>query len=181
MGHSKLTAKQESFAQDIANKKYKFHWEAYAANYNSQTNSKNSLYVKSCELLANSKVAVRIAEIEAKIKAKEKLTLDEILVRLAKRNEIDIRGLLNDDGTFKKISELTEDQAIFITGFKVTEIWGKGDDAGTQLGRTVDVKIESFKDIMDMLIRNHGGYAKDKESATDNLELLRDIVEGIKK
>lgn len=178
---NRLTPKMDGFAYDIANKTYDFDWQAYSAHYNTKNWSKNAIYVEACKLRSHPKVLLRIKELEDKIREEEKLTLDDIIIKLSKRSEVDIRGLLNDDGTFKKISELTEDQAIFISGFKVSEIWGRGDEAGIQIGRIVDVKIESFKDIMDMLIRHHGGYAKDKDTGSNNLDAIKEIIESVKK
>ena len=34
---------------------------------------------------------------------------------------------------------------------------------------------------MDMLIRYYGGSAKENNETTDNLELIKDIIENIKK
>ena len=187
MGHSKLTAKQEGFATDIANKKYDFHWEAYKANYATKTTSMNALYVNSCKLLANAKVALRIKEIEDKIKAKEQITLDQILVKLSDRCNLDMREMFNDDGTFKNIKELTQEQAMFLVGFDVNELWGyeKNEESGknerTQIGWAKKVKIESIKDIMDMLIKVHGGYAKDKEFGGDNLDAIKELIDKIRK
>lgn len=181
VGHNKLTAKQEAFAQDIANKKYKFIWEAYAANYDAGKSSKNVLYVNSCKLLANDKVALRIREIEDKIRAKEKITLDEIIVKLSQRVNMDIREMYNDDGTFKNIKDLTQEQAMFLVGIDTQEIWGRGDEKGVQVGVVKKVKIESIKDMLDMLIRHYGGYAKDKELGVgDQLDSVRELIKEMK-
>lgn len=187
MGHSKLTAKQEAFSSDVANKKYDFHWLAYEANYNCKRMSKNSMYVEACLLLQNHKVAQRIKEIEDKIKAKEQITLDQILVKLSDRCNLDIREMYNDDGTFKNIKELTQEQAMFLVEINTQELWGyeKNEESGkserTQIGWAKKVKIESIKDIMDMLIKVHGGYAKDNEQKTDNLDAIKEIIDKIKK
>jgi len=190
MGHNKLTAKQEGFAKDIANKKYTFHWEAYAANYNvSPKTSKNTLYVKSCELMSNGKVAERIKEIEGKIKAREKVTLDEILIKLSKRVNLDIREMFDNDDCMKPIHKLTQEQAMFLASFDVLEIWeweeyedaaGKKKKRKIQTGVLKKVKLESIKDIMDMLIKHYGGYAKDDTPANSNLEAIRDIINAVK-
>lgn len=183
MGHSKLTDKQERFAQDIANKKYKFFWEAYAANYDTKTKNKNVLYVNSCKLLANDKVALRIKEIEDKIKALEKVTLDEIIIKLSQRVNLDIREMYNDDGTFKNIKELTQEQAMFLVGIDTQEIWSKGAKGAPseQIGVVKKVKIESIKDMLDMLIRHYGGYAKDKEMPQSNIDAMREVIESMRK
>lgn len=179
MGHNKLTAKQELYSQALANKKFDHIWEAYADVYDVKKMSQNAIYVEACRLSQNPKVALRIKEIEAKIRAKEELTMDKIIVRLSKRNEVNAKDYFEDDGTFKKISELSDDEAVFITGIKVSEVWGKGDEAGAQIGRVVDVKFESFKDIMDMLVRIRGGYIKDKVDPNNSTDELKAILKDL--
>ena len=184
MGHSKLTQKQEGFASDVANKTYKFIWEAYAAHYNTKGMSQNTIYQESCRLLANPKVTARIQEIEEKIKLKEKVTLDEIIVKLSQRVNLDIREMYNDDGSFKNPKELTQEQAMFLNSFDVSEIWGfeideeSGKKERTQIGVMKKVKLESIKDMLDMLIRHYGGYAKDNEQKVGDLEAIREVVFG---
>ena len=179
MGNNKLTEKQDAFARDVANKKYKYIWEAYAANYNAKDSSKNVLYVNSCKLLANAKVALRIKEIEDRIQAKEKVTLDEIIVKLSQRVNMDIRGMFDDDSCMKGIKELTKEQAMFINSFDVQEIWGaSGDSKGkVKIGVLKKVKLESIKDMLDMLIRHYGGYAKDnKQKGSGISEAIKEVI-----
>ena len=173
-----LTLKEDTFAKYVA--EGKLYYEAYKLAYNAEKMGINTIYVKSSLLMSKDKIRIRVEEYRKQIKAQEKLTLDEIIVRLSRRNEVDIKGYVNPDGTFKKIDELTDDQAVFISGFKVSEIWGRGENSGTQIGRVVDIKIESFKDIMDMLIRHYGGYAKDKEPVNSNLDLIKELLDKIK-
>lgn len=185
MVNDRLTTRQEAFANDVANKKYGYIWEAYVANYTTKGWSQNSIYVEACKLRSHPKVSLRIDEIENKIKEKEKITLDEIIVKLSNRCDLDVRDMYNDDGSFKNIKELTKDQALFLVGIDTQEIWGwtEGDDGKkhkNQIGTVKKVKIESIKDIMDMLIKVYGGYIKDNEQKSDgNLDAIRAIVEGI--
>ena len=185
MGHKKLTAKQDGFAYDIANKKYDFQWEAYEANYNVKGMTRNSIYVEACKLIQNPKVALRIKEIEDKIKAKEKVTLDEILIKLSQRVNLDIREMFDENDCLIPIKEMTQEQAIFIESFDTNELWGWEDDESgkkqrTQIGVIKKVKIESIRSIMDMLIKYYGGYAKDNEQKSSNLDAIREIVQGSK-
>jgi len=189
MGHSKLTQKQDAFSSDIANKKYKHHWLAYEANYNCKGMSQNSIYVETCRLMQNPKVSLRIKEIEDKIKAKEQITLDEILVKLSERCNLDMREMFNDDNSFKNIKELDQEQAMFLSSFEVVELFdwvARTDDKGKskkeriQIGWVKKVKIESIKDIMDMLIKVHGGYAKDNDQKGNNLEAIRELIYDVR-
>ena len=174
----------EAFAWDIANKTYETIWEAYAANYDAKKSSQNVLYVNSCKLLAKDKIAIRIKELEKKIRDKEKVTLDEIIVKLSQRVNLDIRNMFNDDNSLKNIKDLTQEQAMFLVSFDVQEIWGPSfaDSKIKQvIGVVKKVKMESIKDMLDMLVRHYGGYAKDKEQPEGNLDEIREMIEGIKK
>lgn len=181
MATNKLTPKQEAFAWDIANKTYDYAWEAYSAAYNTKNWTKNALYVEACKALAHPKIILRIKELEKKIKDKEKVTLDEIIVKLSQRVEMDIREMFNDDNTLKNIKDLTKEQAMFLKDFEVQEIWGPtGDKGKTVIGTLKKVKMESIKDMLDMLVRHYGGYAKDKENAGGNIEAIRELVQELK-
>lgn len=189
-GHNRLTEKQDLFSIDIANKKYKFHWEAYAAHYDCSKMSQNAIYVETCRLLQNPKVALRIEELEAKIKNKEIVTLNDVIQKLSDRVNMDIRDMFNDDSTFKEIKQMTQLQATFLNSFEVHELWGwESKEVGgktvkvkTQMGLVKKIKMESIKDILDMLMKYHGGYAKDNDSGTaDALTHLADIIGEAKK
>lgn len=177
----KLTPMQEGFAWDIANKTYKFAWEAYAANYKADKMSQNAIYVEACRLQSNPKISLRIEKIEKEIHDKEKVTLDEIIIKLSKRVNLDVRDMFNEDSSFKSIKELTQDQAMFLNSFESHEIWSKANGENTAIGELKKVKLESIKDMLDMLIRHYGGYAKDKDNGNSDLDAIKDIIESIKK
>ena len=180
MGSDKLTTKQNAFASDVANKKYDYIWEAYAANYSTKGWNQNSIYVEACKLRSSPKVLLRIKDIEDKIQAKEKITLDEIIVKLSQRVNLDIREMYNTDGSFKNITEMTQEQAMFIASFEVNEIWGNVNKERAQIGVVKKVKVESIKDILDMLVRHYGGYAKDKAAVGTDLDAIKEIIDAIK-
>ena len=69
MTQSKLTAKQEAFAQGIANGLGQA--DAYRMAYNSNTASDSSIYVQASNLMKNSKVALRVAELKSQVADKQ--------------------------------------------------------------------------------------------------------------
>lgn len=174
-----LTKKQDGFAWDIANKTYDYDWEAYAAHYDTKKMSQNAIYVEACRLRSNPKISLRIKAIEKKIRDEEKVTLDEIIIKLSQRVNMDIREMYNDDGTFKNIKDLTQEQAMFLTGIDTQEIWGKEGKESVQIGVVKKVKIESIKDMLDMLIRHYGGYAKDKDFDKSEISEIKELISGL--
>jgi hypothetical protein len=69
MTQTKLTAKQEAFAQAIADGLGQA--DAYRMAYDSKTASEGSIYVQSSNLMKNSKVALRVAELKSQVAEKQ--------------------------------------------------------------------------------------------------------------
>ena len=69
MTQGKLTAKQEAFAQGIADGLGQA--DAYRMAYNSNTASDSSIYVQASNLMKNSKVALRVAELKSQVADKQ--------------------------------------------------------------------------------------------------------------
>ena len=69
MPHVKLTAKQEAFAQGIADGLGQA--DAYRAAYDAEGMKDNSIYPKASELMKNGKVSARIAELKAAVQEKQ--------------------------------------------------------------------------------------------------------------
>ena len=69
MADVKLTAKQEAFAQGIADGLG--HADAYRMAYDSATASDASIYVQASNLMKNSKVALRVDELKSQVVEKQ--------------------------------------------------------------------------------------------------------------
>lgn len=69
MPHVKLTAKQEAFAQGIADGLGQA--DAYRAAYDAEGMKDNTIYPRSSELMKNSKVTARVAELKAAVQEKQ--------------------------------------------------------------------------------------------------------------
>ena len=69
MPHVKLTAKQEAFAQGIADGLGQA--DAYRAAYDAEGMQDNTIYPRASELMKNSKVTARVAELKAAVQEKQ--------------------------------------------------------------------------------------------------------------
>lgn len=69
MPHVKLTAKQEAFAQGIADGLGQA--DAYRAAYDAGDMKDNTIYPRASELMKNSKVAARVAELRSQVQEKQ--------------------------------------------------------------------------------------------------------------
>nr|WP_319265265.1 terminase small subunit [uncultured Draconibacterium sp.] len=176
-----LTPKQEKFCQSVAHKEFDFIWEAYAAHYSASKMSQNSIYVEACKLIQNPKISLRIQEIEKEIVSKSQKTLDDILTAMSRRLDINIKAFHNEDGSYKNVHELTDDEAMCINEFNTEEIWaGKGADRA-QIGRIVKVKLIDIKSLWDMFMKKFGAYITKHTHEVEDLQDIQDIVERIEK
>jgi adenylate cyclase class IV len=162
----------------MAYKEFDFLWQAYAAHYNTKKMSQNTIYQASCRLLADSKIAARIREIEAEIVSKSQSTLDEILAAMSKRVRMDMRTYHKKDGSLKQPHEMTEDQAMCISEWDTrTTYIGKGEDV--QRVETTEYKLVDLKSLWDMFLKKYGAYITNLNVTNDNLEHLTDLLEDI--
>jgi len=69
MPHVKLTAKQEAFCQGIADGLGQA--DAYRRAYDAEDMKDNTIYPRASELMKNSKVAARVAELRSAVQEKQ--------------------------------------------------------------------------------------------------------------
>lgn len=69
MGSHKLTAKQEAFCQAIASGMTQA--DAYRSAYSADKMTDKVVYVKASEMMADGKIAVRVADLKAELEAKQ--------------------------------------------------------------------------------------------------------------
>lgn len=176
----KLTPKREKFCKDIAYETFDFDYQAYEAHFSTANMSKNSIYTETFKLMQVPAVSLRIKELRAKKRAAEKVTLDEIIVKLSKRVNLDIREMFNDDNTFKNIKDLSQEQAMFLRDFEVITTY-KGNEEEPFRIEVKKVKLETLKDMLDMLIKHYGGYAAEKSDAEKVLDSTRELINELRK
>ena len=92
-------------------------------------------------LLREPLIAERISELMAEKFKRLHMSADEILARTALVARADVRGLFNDDGTLKPVSELDDTAAAAIAGIEVLEEFsGTGKDR-VKVGETKKVRL----------------------------------------
>lgn len=77
---AKLTAKQEGFCQSVATGISLS--QAYRDNYNTENMSNECIWVKASELMANGKVAVRVAELHLLAQERTLVTVESLTKEL---------------------------------------------------------------------------------------------------
>jgi len=100
-----ITAKQDAFATACA--KGENASEAYRAAYDCRRMSRKTINEAACRLLANGKVAARIAEFRAPAVKAARLEIEETLRQLACVLRSDARRLFRQDGSLIRCTSST--------------------------------------------------------------------------
>ncbi len=115
-----LTRKQEEFVRH-----YLVDLNAAAAYRRAGYTARgNSAEVNAARLLRNAQVVDAIDKAMAERAARTEVDADRVLRELVKVAFFDIRKALNNDGSFKQISELDGDTAAALASFDVVELGG---------------------------------------------------------
>jgi len=131
----KLTAKQELFAQLVAQGKSQA--DAYREAYGAKKMKEQSVWQRASQVAANVKVASRVAELKEHALKRHVLVVDDVLREVRRIAMSDPRKLFHADGTLKKITELDDDTAAALSSIEVNEI-GTGDAV---IGYTKKLKL----------------------------------------
>lgn len=112
---AKLTPKQEAFVRayiETGNAS-----EAYRKAYGADNTKDSAVHVNASKLLKNTKVALRLAELQSKVAERHEITMDKIIRELALigfANMLDYIQTSEDGGAYVDLSKLTREQAAAI-------------------------------------------------------------------
>ena len=125
MTQAKLTAKQEAFAQAIADGLGQA--DAYRMAYDSNTASEGSIYVQASNLMKNSKVALRVDELRSQVVEKQLWTREMSVKGLIQAYRIaqDARTSTGMTAAVKELNVMhgfNEPTKLSITGNMVTRV-----------------------------------------------------------
>jgi len=114
----KLTPKQEAFALkyvECGNAS-----EAYRHAYDAENSKPETIWVRASEVLSNSKVAVRVMELQAQHVERHKATADRVVQELGRLAFSDLRNCLTESGQLKNPNDWDDDTAAAIGSLEVT-------------------------------------------------------------
>lgn len=136
--------------------------EAYRRAFSCGRMKDNTVWVRACELLKESNVAVRIKELRSNLQKRADLDVDEavgILANIARANVVDMLEIGRSGGSIiflvKDLSKLPVQFQLAIQSVKSTE---KG----------FEVKMYSKIDAIDRLSKIMGWYAPEKNEVISN-------------
>jgi len=171
-----LTAKQEAFAVAVA--KGSKASDAYRGVYSADRMTPKSINEEASHLLANPKVASRVAELRAPAMKVARLEVEETLRQLACVLRSDARRLFRPDGSLIPVHELDDETAAAIASVEVREEF-EGQGEGRKLvGYTRKVKFWDKNAAIDKAMKHLGLFEKDNAQQRENLTLIVNLVDG---
>lgn len=138
---AKLTAKQEQFAQLIAQGKSQA--DAYRGAYNASKSTDKTIWERASVLCADDKVAARIKELKDETAKRNTLVVDDILREIRRVATFDPRKLFDEHGNLKPVHELDDDTAAAIGSLEVAEMFGG--ESKEEGGRAIIGLTKKFK------------------------------------
>ncbi|WP_418187311.1 terminase small subunit [Aliarcobacter lanthieri] len=164
---AKLTPKQELFSQTYV--KTGNASESYKTAYNVKSTNENTINVKASRLLKESKINLRVKQLQSDLSKRHDISKDKIIKHLCSVAFFDIARVSNEDGSIKRINELDKDTRILLNG-----VIEKTIGAGKKAERTVSYRMSEKLKALDMLIRLLGYNEPDK------VEHSGDVLQNIK-
>jgi phage terminase small subunit len=157
-----LTPKQQRFTEEYL-LDLNATQAAIRAGYSPRTANEQA-----ARLLANVSVSEVIRQaMEARSK-RTQITADRVIEELRRIAFLDPRGFYNTDGSLKKVSDLTEDQAAALSGIESLEYFeGHGPDRA-QVGWTRKIKWWDKIDALKLIAQHLGMLVEKKEITGPN-------------
>ena len=171
-----LTAKQEAFA--LAVFKGASGSDAYRAAYNTKGMSPGAINVEASRLMANPKVALRLAELRAPVAKAAQLTVEGTLREVGSILHSDPRRFYNADGSVKPPHEWDDAMAASVASVEAIPVVlvPASEDAPAVLGHKYKIKLWNKNDAADKVMRHLGLFEKDNKQRQDNLALQINLV-----
>lgn len=176
MEEIKLTANQEKFCQiymQTGNQS-----EAYRQAYPKSLKWKpEAVNVQASTLMSNSKVSLRVKELQKEQQEKHNITKDRLLKELASIAFVKESEFYHDDGSVKRLSELTEEQksALSQYSFKTVKV-EDGVYEDVPVFKAQD-KLKAIETISKMLGFNEPDKVEHSGEMTQNIKTLDDFYE----
>ena len=161
----KLTPKQAAFVLEYL-KDLNATEAAKRAGFSAKT-----CHVQGSVLLQAPHVAAAIEAAKQKRDERTQITVDKVVLELARVGFSDIRALFNDNGTLKKPSEMSADQAAAIAAIEVDEIAV----GGKVVGHTRKLKFWNKTPALELLGKHLGAWVE-KHQVEGTIEIIRTIV-----
>lgn len=175
---SNLTPQQEKFAQLVAcGKTYS---EAYLLAYPKSKKWKvNAIYVNSSQLMSDTKISLRVFELQIKTAKRNEVTLDEVLEEMALWLKFNIKSAFNPDGSMKSLQDMTDEETSSIASFECVELFDGSGDKRVQVGYLKKVKLIDKRAVAEMFLKKFGAFITNVKLDVQDLTHIKDLLDGI--
>ena len=163
MADKGLTPKQEKFCREYI--KTGNASEAYRLAYDAKNMAAITINKRASELLANSDIAGRIAEINQKAVEQCAMTIADWIKEVKRLSTVDPRKLSHKDGRPKMLHELDDDTAAAIASVEV------GVDG-------IKYKFWDKNAALEKVGKHLGAYERDNQQKSDPINALASAVLG---
>lgn len=181
MAEKRLTKKQDDFA--LAYIQTGKPVEAYRQAYGPGNMSNASIHKEASRVLANPKVAARIAELRAPAIEAAGLTVERTLKEVQRVSEVDPRRFYRDDGTMVPPSEWDDDMAAAVSFIKATPVilvkaTGR---KPAKIGYTYELKFWDKNAGLEKAMKHLGLFEKDNAQSRESLVLRVEAAKPVRR
>lgn len=178
-GKTRWSQKKEDFCRLLVSDSKMTKVDAMIQAYGLKVNTKEAreMTMKRASLLSHRPdVLARLAEMREEQFQAQAVTVDEVLSLMSVRLRLDPRTLYKDDGSIKRMNEMTKEEAMCIHKFKVRQIFRDGE----QIGEIIEIELIDLKGLWDMFLKKFGSYIKNVNVINKDLSHIQSILDGIK-
>jgi len=171
-----LTPKQERFCIEYFNTGNAS--EAYRRAYDSNGTTESGVHVRASELLANSKIAVRLKELQSGAANSAMMSKADVLREAMKIAKFDIRRLYDDGGAPIPIHELDADTAAAVQAVDIQEVYEGYGAERVFVGYTKKYKVADKNAALEKLFKHFGLYELDNSQKSDPVREFLNACSG---
>lgn len=161
MEQSKLTIKQEKFAQEYVLSGNAS--AAYRVAYPTSLKWKDgAVYTQSSILLSDSKVLERVNELRGEIKTKFDVSAERLILEQSRIALFDFRNLFDEEGKLLPVTDFPDNVAAAVASIKINRVRTSTSDSGEQTTEDiVELKLWNKNNSIDSLFKHKGLYSED--------------------
>ena len=175
----KLTNKQENFARLVS--EGSTYADAYRSAYDVGKNtSSNTIYVKSSRLMDESKISLRVSELQKKTVKRNEVTLDQVLEEMRKWIMFNPQNITNEDGSIKPLHEMSKEDVMSIQSLDVTELFSGSVKNKRQVGQIKRIKFVDKRAVATDFLRKFGAFVKSVSLEVKDLSHIEAMVKELK-
>lgn len=172
----RLTIMEENYCQAYILSSNKS--EAYRSAYSTSNMKPNTVNRKASLIYSRDHVRARIEQLKAEMEERNKITVDEIIKRLANIVRFDIAEIFDENNNLKPIKEISPDMREAIEELQIMEEFEQIGKKKVFKGYSKKIKAAGKLAAIEKLLRYFGSYEKDNEQSKPTVTTIINLGEG---